>query len=86
MLRNLALWHYDSRRHQLHLLNQKHKINMELTPKEALNLLKQGKEVMVKPYDNDFENFSGIAIEDFEDETDEEILTYLTEKEEIELW
>jgi len=59
---------------------------MELTPKEALNLLKQGKEVMVKPYDNDFENFSGIAIEDFEDETDEEILTYLTEKEEIELW
>lgn len=59
---------------------------MELTPQEALKLLKEGKEVMVKPYDDDYENFTGIVIEDFEDETDDEILAYLTEKEEIELW
>lgn len=59
---------------------------MELTPKEALKLLKEGKEVMVKPYDDDYENFTGIVIEDFDDDTDDEILAYLTEKEEIELW
>lgn len=59
---------------------------MELTPQEALKLLKEGKEVMVKPYDDDYENFTGIVIEDFDDDTDDEILAYLTEKEEIELW
>lgn len=59
---------------------------MELTPQEALKLLKEGKEVMVKPYDDDYENFTGIVIEDFDDDTDDEILSYLTEKEEIELW
>lgn len=59
---------------------------MELTPQEALKLLKEGKEVMVKPYDDDYENFTGIVIEDFDDDTDEEVLAYLTEKEEIELW
>lgn len=86
MLRDLALWHYYCRRRQFYLLNQKRKINMELTPQEALKLLKEGKEVMVKPYDDDYENFTGIVIEDFDDDTDDEILSYLTEKEEIELW
>lgn len=57
-----------------------------LTPEQALELLKQGIEIMVKPYDDDYENFTGIYLEDFEDDTDEEILEYLKEKEEIELW
>lgn len=57
-----------------------------LTPEEALEILKNDGEVMVKPYDEDYENFTGIYLEDFEDDTDEEILEYLQEKEEIELW
>lgn len=57
-----------------------------LTPEQALETLKQGFEVMVLPYDDDYENFTGIYLEDFEDESDDEILEYLKEKEEIELW
>lgn len=57
-----------------------------LTPEQALELLKQGIEIMVKPYDDDWENFTGIVIEDFEDWSDVDILEYLEEKEQIELW
>ena len=57
-----------------------------LTPEQALELLKQGIEIMVKPYDDDYENFTGITINDFEEETEKEILEYLEEKEQIEIW
>ena len=57
-----------------------------LTPEQALETLKQGFEVMVLPYDDDWENFTGIVIEDFEDWSDVDILEYLEEKEQIELW
>ena len=45
-----------------------------LTPEQALELLKQGFEVMVLPYDDDWENLTGIVIEDFEDWSDVDIL------------
>lgn len=45
-----------------------------LNPEQALKLLKQGFEVMVKPYDDDWENLTGIVIEDFEDWSDVDIL------------
>lgn len=57
-----------------------------LTPEQALELLKQGIEIMVKPYDDDWDNFTGITINDFEEETEKEILEYLEEKEKIEIW
>lgn len=57
-----------------------------VTAEEALEHLKAGGEVMVKPYDEDHENFTGITIEDFEDETDEEIIEYLEEKDALEIW
>jgi len=57
-----------------------------LTPEQALETLKQGFEVMVLPYDDDWENLTGIVIEDFEDWSDVDILEYLEEKEQIELW
>lgn len=58
-----------------------------LTAEEALTYLKDDTEVMVRPYgDADDDDFVGINLEDFEDESDEEILEYLKEKEEIELW
>lgn len=45
-----------------------------LNPEQALKLLKQGFEVMVLPYDDDWENLTGIVIEDFEDWSDVDIL------------
>lgn len=45
-----------------------------LTPEQALETLKQGFEVMVLPYDDDWENLTGIVIEDFEDWSDVDIL------------
>ena len=57
-----------------------------LNPEQALKLLKQGIEIMVKPYDDDWDNFTGITINDFEEETEKEILEYLEEKEKIEIW
>jgi hypothetical protein len=53
---------------------------------KVLNLLKEGAVIMVLPYDDDEENFTGVTIEDFEDETDEEIMNYFIEKDEIEFW
>ena len=60
--------------------------HLKITPEDALILLKQEKEVMVIPYDDDWDNFTGITIEDFEGDTDKEILEYLQEKEEIQYW
>jgi hypothetical protein len=60
---------------------------INLTPEEALKALKEQKEVMVKPYDDDHDNYTGITMLDFiPDETDEEILEYLKEKDSIQLW
>jgi len=68
-------------------LNNKQQMESKiLTPEQALELLKQGIEIMVKPYDDDYENFTGITINDFEEETEKEILEYLEEKEQIEIW
>lgn len=59
---------------------------MEISAELALEYLKQGVEIMVIPYDDDYENFTGITIEDFVGDDDEDILEYLKEKDKIELW
>lgn len=58
----------------------------DIYPEVAIKLLQRGYEVMVKPYDDDHENFTGITIADFEGQSDKEILAYLEEKEEIQFW
>ena len=60
---------------------------IELTPQQALEHLKSGSEVMVTPYgDDDPDMFTGITIQDFDEDTDEEILDYLKSKNSLQLW
>lgn len=71
---------------QLFVYEQPVDTEHKISPEVALELMEQGLTVMVLPYDEDYANFTGITIEDFEDESDEEILTYLREKDAIEFW
>jgi len=56
-----------------------------LTPEEGLGMMRLGYEIMVSPYD-DSDDFVGITINDFTDESEEEIIEYLKEKKNIEIW
>ena len=60
-----------------------------ITAEEALGMLKLGHEVMVKPYGDVYDSFVGITIDDFigdNDTTDDEIVAYLNEKEDLQMW
>lgn len=68
-------------------MTQQHGITI-LTAEEALSRLKNGEEIMVKPYDDDHTTFTGCDMENqfCNDETDEEILEWLKEKPYLEIW
>ena len=53
---------------------------------EILELLESGATIMVKPYDDDYDEFTGITEEDFLEDTEEEIIQYLLEKDEVQFW
>lgn len=53
---------------------------------EAIELLQEGAVIMVKPYADDYKNFTGVSLEDFEGDTEEEIIDYFSEKKAIEFW
>lgn len=63
-------------------------LSKTLTPEQALQYLKEGKEVMVTPHSGcEDDEFVGITMGDFiDDETDAEILEYLEEKTGIQFW
>ncbi len=73
---------------------------MQVTVREAFNLLLEGKEVMVRPYGDD-DDFVGVSLFDILSEVEnppqackyelsddeiQEVYEYLNEKEELELW
>lgn len=53
---------------------------------EALDALMDGHEVMVKGYGDDWENYTGIYKEDYEDMDNDEILDLLADYEDYQLW
>ena len=53
---------------------------------EILELLESGATIMVQPYDDDYDEFTGITEEDFLEDTEEEIIQYLLEKDEVQFW
>lgn len=57
-----------------------------LSTNEAIRLLRLGTELMVKPYDGDDENFTGITIDDYEGQEDEEIAESLKDYTDIQNW
>ena len=61
-------------------------IELNVTPEQALTMLKNGEEIMVRPYGDDYDLFTGITIDDYEDQTDADILEDLKEFDDIQQW
>lgn len=68
------------------LLNPTQPGQIVLTREEAVKHMRKGAEIMVTGYDNDFVNFTGITIDDFEGETDEQIIISLADYPKIQFW
>jgi hypothetical protein len=59
----------------------------EVTPEEAYEILQDGDTIMIKGWDmNEPRLYAGVTIEDFEGESEEEIIKTLSEYESIQYW
>lgn len=60
--------------------------NDDVTPKKALELMKEGYEIRVRGYDDDYKNFTGVSIADYDGWEDDEIIETLAEYLQLQSW
>ena len=60
--------------------------NDDVTPEKALELMKDGYEIRVRGYDDDYKNFTGVSIADYDGWEDSEIIETLAEYPQLQSW